>query len=176
MPSPGGRAALALVTLLAGCAGFAPTATPSPTVTPAPVPTPAPATTPAPFNATTTYPIGPVEPTCPAGPDSSEQRYPPVFTRNVTVNGTWAGGADAAVLAERAALGTEFDPRSPLFPATKSHERIRIAGETFDPQERFDIDRFAIVAAVENPTFHALVLPPNDGRTRVVLHRTTSLC
>jgi hypothetical protein len=145
-------------------------------VTPAPVPTPAPATTPIPFDATTTYPIGPVEPTCPAGPDSPEQRYPPVLSRNVTVDGTWADGADAAVLAERAALGTEFDPRSPLFPATRSHERIRIAGETFDPRERFDTDRFAIVAAVENPAFHAVMLAPNDGRTRVALYRTPDLC
>jgi hypothetical protein len=181
MRALGTRAALALTLALAGCAAVAPAGTPSPTVTPAPVPTtatPAGSSPPASaaFDPETTYPIGPIEPTCPAGPGDEEDRYPAIRSRTVIVNGTWSDGNDAAVLAERAALGTDLDPRAPLFPAAESHEQVRLAGETFDPRERFDTDGFALVGAVETPAFHAIVLAPEDDRTPVVLYYVTGVC
>lgn len=179
MSPRGARVVLVLVTLLAGCSGATPTGTPSPTVTPAPVPSaeaaPAAVSTDV-FDPETTYPIGPVEPTCPSGPAAEEQRYPAIRSLNVTVDGNWTDGTDAAVLAERAAIDTEFDPRAPLFPATNTHERVRLAGETFDPRERFDTDRFALIGAAENPAFHAIVLAPTNGTTRVVLYSVSGVC
>lgn len=185
--------AIAALVLLAGCGAVAPT-TPSPTVTPAPLPSPSPTATDATatrappgdqsgrtvqaaYDQLSTYPIGPVAPTCSMGSGSEERRYPPTLSNRTTVDGSWTNDSEAAALAERAAGMTDLaGPGTRMAPVPGSFERVRVTGETFDVRERYSVDRFAVATSVDVPTIDALVLEPDGNRTTVQIYYVAEFC
>jgi hypothetical protein len=189
-----GTTAVAALLVLAGCSfGAAPTTPDRGTLTPAPVPaTPTPATasstpvtpatpypraSPVSFDQSTTYPVGPVVPSCPTGPGSDERRYPPVVTNRVTVDGGWSSDREAVALAERARVRTPLGaPDADLVAVADSYRRVRLAGETFDPRRRFDTSRFALVTAARDPALVGIVPAPDGNRTTVQFYYVAGFC